>query len=73
MPHKRGGRNRGDTKKNNHQRPTITTKVQNPSQSQTTDQNQDNMKQRFEITPLISETENLTKVLLNNLIKNRLP
>ena len=73
MPPKRGGGNRGGSKKNNHQRATITIKIQNGSQSQTTHQNQNNMKQRFEIAPLILETENLTKVQLNKLIKNHLP
>lgn len=73
MPPKRGGGNRGGRKKNNHQRSAITSTIQNVSQSQMIDQNQDNMKQRFEIAPLILETENLTKVQLNKLIKNHLP
>jgi hypothetical protein len=73
MPPKKGGGNRGGRRRNNRQRAKTVTQTQNVSQTPAIEQNQDNKKPRFEIAPLILESENLTKVQLNKLIKNYLP
>jgi hypothetical protein len=73
MPPKKGGGNRGGRRRNNRQRAKTVTQTQNVSQTPAIEQNQDNKKPRFEIAPLILESENLTKVKLNKLIKNYLP
>ncbi|CAF4070041.1 unnamed protein product [Rotaria sp. Silwood1] len=72
MPPKKGGSNRGG-RKNNQQRKTTNTPTTNDSQLSTINQNQEKIKPRFEIAPLILESVNLTKVQLNKLIKNHLP